>query len=335
MPQLPAIVLSGYLGAGKTTVLNHLLRHPGARLGVIVNDFGAVNVDASLVSGQIDEPASIAGGCLCCLPDAGGLDEALEKLSQPRLRLDAILVEASGIAEPGALARLIRYSDVARVRFGGVLEIVDAREYFTTVDPGGMPPARFAAASLVAINKCDSLPDAERAATLAAIEERIRECDPDVHIVHTSHGRIDPTLLYDTAAEVAQDDELPFAELVAQDDHDHPHAEAVTISSADTVDPTRLLAFLEDPPASAYRIKGTVAVRAGDGVRSFTVNNVGRSIHITRNTRKSPISEIVVIGMNLDTVTTRSRLEDAMARTEDTDWSGLKRLQRYHRLSSG
>lgn len=333
MPPIPVIVLSGYLGAGKTTVLNHLLRRPGSRLGVIVNDFGDVNVDASLVSGQIDEPASISGGCLCCLPDAGGLDEAMEKLSQPRLRLDAIVVEASGIAEPGALARVVRYSDVARIRFGGVLEVVDAAEYFGTVDQGGLPPARFSAASLVAINKGDRLPVSERSARLTAIEERIRGCNPDVHIVHTTRGRIDPALLYDTAATVAGADELPFAEL-ADDADEHRHAASVSVAVPHLVEPTRVLAFLEDPPPSAYRIKGTLAVRSGDTLRSYTVNNVAGSVHIERKPGPGTgASELVVIGMDLDREATRTRLEAAMAEADGSDWAGLKRLQRYHRLS--
>ena len=68
MRAVPVIGLTGYLGAGKTTVLNHVLRTPGARIGVVINDFGELNVDAGLVTGQVDEPASIAGGCICCLP---------------------------------------------------------------------------------------------------------------------------------------------------------------------------------------------------------------------------------------------------------------------------
>ena len=69
MQALPVIALTGYLGAGKTTLLNHVLRSPDARIGVVINDFGELNVDAALVTGQVDEPASIAGGCICCLPD--------------------------------------------------------------------------------------------------------------------------------------------------------------------------------------------------------------------------------------------------------------------------
>ena len=90
MQPIPVIALTGYLGAGKTTLLNHVLRSPDARIGVVINDFGELNVDAGLVTGQVDEPASIAGGCICCLPDDGGLDVALARLADPKLRLDAI-----------------------------------------------------------------------------------------------------------------------------------------------------------------------------------------------------------------------------------------------------
>src|SRR5690606_33643497 len=65
--RVPVIAVTGHLGAGKTSLLNHLLRTPGARLGVVVNDFGTLNVDAALVTGQVDEAASISGGCVCCL----------------------------------------------------------------------------------------------------------------------------------------------------------------------------------------------------------------------------------------------------------------------------
>lgn len=134
----PVIALTGYLGAGKTTLLNHVLRVPGARIGVVINDFGELNVDAALVTGQVDEPASIAGGCICCLPDEGGLDEALAKLADPRLGLDAIIVEASGLADPVAISRIIRFSGVERVRHGGVVDVVDAATHFDTVDQGGI-----------------------------------------------------------------------------------------------------------------------------------------------------------------------------------------------------
>lgn len=364
--RVPVIALTGYLGAGKTTVLNHLLRAPGARLGVVVNDFGSINVDAALVSGQIDEPASIAGGCLCCLPDTDGLDSALARLSQPRLRLDAVIVEASGVADPPALSRLIRFSAVSRVRPGGLVDVIDAAAYFDTVDTtGGLPPARFASASLVVINKTDRLPERLRADTLARITDRVRASNPHVHIVETTHGRLDPQLVFDgptapaaaiapvTSAGAARDRrspppgqaELPLAEL-AREEHErdqgddghghvaHPRADAVTVPTTGPVDPGRLADLIENPPAGVYRLKGTVPVDTGRGTRTHVLNIVGRQIHLTTRTTVAGPGGLVAIGMHLDLPTVRASLETALALSGTRPAAAdIRRLARYRRLS--
>ncbi|MCK9899766.1 cobalamin biosynthesis protein CobW [Parafrankia colletiae] len=346
--RVPVIALTGYLGAGKTTVLNRLLQAPGARLGVVINDFGAINVDALLVSGQVDEPASIAGGCLCCLTDTDGLDAALEKLTHPRLRLDAVIVEASGVADPPALARLIGYSGVTRVRPGGLVDVVDAAAYFATVDTGGLPPARFASASLVVINKTDRLPAADRATTVARITARVRESNPHVHVVDTAHGRVDPQLVFDAATPHDPVDELPLAAL-ARDDHDddhdhdhgpHPRVDAVTVPATGPVDPGRLADLIEDPPADVYRLKGTVTVNTGRSLRGHVVNIVGRQVHVMAATVRPGVAAagsegLVAIGVHLDQATVRARLEAALHPCADRPAvEGVRRLARHRRLST-
>jgi G3E family GTPase len=335
--RVPVIALTGHLGAGKTTVLNHLLRAPGARLGVVVNDFGAINVDAVLVAGQIDEAASIAGGCLCCLPDAGGLDEALDRLTRPQLRLDAVVVEASGIAEPQAVAQLIRAGGTARVRPGGVVDVVDAVEYFRTVDTGTVPPARFAACSLVVINKTDRVPVADRDPVVARIEARVRARNPAAHVVTAVHGRVDPVLVFDAATPDDPPDQLPLAALArAGHDHaQHPRADAVTVAAAGPVEPGRVIDLLEDPPAGAYRIKGTVAVDDGRRVRGYVVHLVGRQIHVGTAPRGALTRPgLVAIGTGLDVPAARARLERALAVAPGpASPDGRRRLDRYRRLS--
>ena len=339
--RIPVIALTGYLGAGKTTVLNHLLQTPGARLGVVVNDFGSINVDAALVSGQVDQPASITGGCLCCLPDTEGLDKALEKLSHPRLRLDAVIVEASGVADPPALARLIRFSGVSRIRPGGLIDVVDATSYFDTLDRGGLPPARFAAASLVLINKVDRIPPEQRAETLARISSRVRESNPHVHIVETTHGRIDPALVFDSGNAPDPVDELPFAAL-ARDEHAHHHDDephtrvtAVTVPATAPVDPGPLAELIENPPANVYRLKGTVPVATGRGVREYVVNIVGREIHVATRPVTESLGGLVAIGMHLDEPAVRTRLEAALQPcTGRPTPDGARRLSRLRRLSA-
>lgn len=341
MKRIPVVALTGHLGAGKTTVLNHVLGHPGARIGVVINDFGDINVDATLVTGQVDEPASIAGGCLCCLADDEALDEALEKLTRPRLGVDAVIVEASGIAEPAALARLIRFSGTERVRPGGIVDVVDAAEYFGTVDTGGEVPARFAAASLVVINKCDRLPEAGREQALARIEQRVRQGNPSVHIARTSGGRIDPALLFDVARAEDAPGQLTFAAARRETGprHQHQHAAAATARSSGPVEPGLLIDLLESPPPGAYRIKGRVTVQSGRGTRGYVVNLVGRSIHIASASAaeaRGPEfegSELVAVGLHLDADVARPRLERALGPAGTASAAGYRRLQRYRRLS--
>lgn len=334
-PTLPVIALTGHLGAGKTTLLNHVLRAPGARIGVIINDFGELNVDAGLVTGQVDEPVSIAGGCICHLPDEGGLDEALEKLADPKLALDAIIIEASGVAEPADVSRVIRFSGVERIRHGGVVDVIDAVEHFDTVDIGAAPPPRYGVASLVVVNKMDRIAEDARAEFLARVEDRVRDLNPDAYIVGAVAGRVDPRLLYDIN-DGDQAGQMSFRELlldgaadVHDDPHDHVHAASVTVVGNGAVDPGPLLDLLEQPPRGVYRMKGTVAI----GKRHYLFNVVGRSVHVATAAAAGP-SHLVAIGTDIDTADVQARLEAALRPAgEKVAAAGMRRLQRLRRYS--
>lgn len=348
MHRVPVIALTGYLGAGKTTLLNHVLRSPGARIGVVINDFGELNVDAGLVTGQVDEPASIAGGCICCLPDEGGLDVALARLADPKLRLDAIIVEASGLADPVAISRIIRFSGVDNVRPGGIVDVLDAATHFDTVDRDASPPARYGVATLVVVNKLDQIAAGEQAAVLQRIESRVRDCNPHAQVVGATAGRIDPALLYDVAAD-EEAGQLTFRELLFdsapgedhdQDhhphhhDHDHVHADSVTVVGEGCVDPGAVIDLLERPPSGVYRMKGTIAVRYRTSTRVYVVNVVGPSIHIAPAPAHATTSCLVAIGMGLDVQDVRRRLREALGTaTAAAPAQSVRRLQRYRKLS--
>jgi G3E family GTPase len=336
---IPVICLTGHLGAGKTSLLNHVLRSPGARIGVIINDFGELNVDAMLVTGQVDEPASIAGGCICCLPDDGGIDEALTKLADPRLKLDAVIVEASGLAEPVSVARIIGFSEVPGVRYGGLIDVIDAATHFDTVDVGHSAPARYGVASLVVVNKLDQIPQDERAATIQRVEQRVRERNPRATVVGAIGGQVDPALLYDVAEASEETGQLSLRELFVDaapehHDHDSSHADSVTATSDGEIDPGALIDLLEDPPAGAYRIKGAVAVRYGAATHTYAVNLVGTTIHIAIAPPGSSANCLVAIGMGLDTAAVRARLEAALhPLSEPPTLANAHRLRQYRRRS--
>lgn len=314
-PAIPVILLTGYLGAGKTSLLNHLLRHPDARIGVIVNDFGDLNIDAGLVVGQVDEPLSISGGCVCCLTDDSELEDALVAMTNPKLRLDAIIVEASGFAEPLTLARMITRLGHHRFHLGGVIDVVDATMYFDTVDTSNLPPLRFAATTLVLVNKLDQVPAADRENTVEAVRARVHERNPRVIVIGTHHARLDPTLIFDPgeggrdrrrSGSDAGDDpiqpELPIRELLRQayaeaaadefgdgeidaESLPHRHAQSVTVTGSGPVDPDAVMDFVEDLPPGVYRVKGTVLAAVGSRRRSFDVQAVGPNVYVAEAAR--------------------------------------------------
>ena len=328
MEQVPVVALTGRLGAGKTTLLNHVLRSSDARIGVVVNDFGAIDVDAALLFGQVDEPAAISGGCLCCLEDDSELDVALERLSSPALALDAIVVEASGMADPVTLARMIRFSGVDRVRPGGLVEVVDGA---ACGDRTPATQARYRAATLVVVNKLDRA--ADQGAALVEVTGQARAVKPGLAVVGATGGAIDPALLVDAAER--EQEELPWRELLRPDgEHRHEHADAVTVAWGGEVDPGQLVDLLESPPADAYRLKGTVAVRWRSGLRVYAVNVVGGAVHVARAREGTRATGLVAIGMHLDEPVVRARLQAALtpaagaARAVD-----VKRLDRLVRLS--
>lgn len=353
--RVPVIALTGYLGAGKTTVLNHLLRTPGARLGVVVNDFGDIDVDAALVTGQVDEPASVAGGCLCCMPDAGGLEAALERLARPHLDLDAVVVEASGMAEPPNLVRLIRSCPGRRTRFAGLVDVVDAVHEGETVDTAAAPPARYGAATLVVVTKTDLLAPPRDSLALARIGRRVHARNPRATVVAADRGRIDPLLVLDVAHRETPADQLPLAEIARQQreederghrdgvDHEphsshHAHADAVTVRARGPVDPGRLVDLLEAPPAGVYRLKGLVetAGAGGTGGRRLVVNAVAGQVHLEAGRGGAPVAPgLVAIGPDLDRSAVTAALREALVPAETVDPADVARLERMRRRSDG
>lgn len=104
---IPIILIGGYLGSGKTTYLNNLLSEAdGRRLAVLVNDFGAINIDASLIEGAVDDIVALQNGCICCSM-ASGMQSAILKVMNREVKPEAILIEASGVANPGEIAKAL------------------------------------------------------------------------------------------------------------------------------------------------------------------------------------------------------------------------------------
>jgi G3E family GTPase len=190
----PVVVVTGFLGSGKTTLVNQLLRKERDSL-VIVNEFGDVPVDHDLVENSTEEAIALPNGCLCCHV-RGDLEEALMGAAMRRRRgeiagFDRVIVETSGLADPGPVAQTL-YSDHALARdykLGPIVTVVDA------ADAGGRRASieiarnQIAAADVVVLSKVD------RAGDVSAAESEIRALNPSVECIRARYGDVDPAAL--------------------------------------------------------------------------------------------------------------------------------------------
>jgi G3E family GTPase len=210
--RIPVTVLSGYLGAGKTTMVNHLLANPGdRRIAVILNDMGEVNVDAELVARENDEEGVIdlSNGCICCRLQDDLLTEAAA-LAESR-EFDYLLVESSGISEPIPIARAFTEgtedSDIdptERFRLDTMVTVLDTYGFWKEFDAGESLPGGEGAATdrpladvlvegiefcdMLVLNKTDMVPDD----VLDEIESVAERLGPRATRIRTSHSEVDP-----------------------------------------------------------------------------------------------------------------------------------------------
>ncbi|MET8377198.1 CobW family GTP-binding protein [Streptomyces microflavus] len=307
--QIPVVVLAGFLGSGKTTLLNHLLRNrAGTRIGVIVNDFGSIEIDAMTVAGQVGSTVSLGNGCLCCAVDASELDTFLKTLTRPSARLDVIVIEASGLAEPQELVRMLLASENPHILYGGLVEVVDAAEFDATRVRHPEIDRHLAVADLVVLNKTDRVGEAEQ----ERLRERVVELSGPAAVIAAVHGRIDPELLFDPALRPDGEEkirQLTFEDLLreeaghAHEDHLHAAYESVDFTSDTPMDPRRFMAFLDSRPEGLYRIKGFADFGAGDRDNKYALHAVGRFLRFvpqpwTRGEQR--LTQLVMIGSGID-----------------------------------
>ena len=259
---LPVTVVGGYLGAGKTTLVNSLLRQAnGRRLAVMVNEFGALPIDASLVEAAGERIVSLVGGCVCC-SYGEDLVSSLVMLAALEPRPDHVLLEASGVAFPGAIAGTVGLlQDFA---LDGAVVLADAETVRGRAGDrylGSTVRRQLAEADLILLNKCDLAGDAR------TVEAWLGETAPEARVLRTvrSEAPIDIVLGAWTGRAALPAAGGPF-------DHTQGYATAA-LDPPEGAEPETLARILADPAHGLLRAKGFMR-RPGAGMTAIqTVGN--------------------------------------------------------------
>jgi len=335
--ETPVTVISGPLGAGKTTLVNRLLANPGSRrIAVLVNDMGEINVDAELLDDESrDGVVDLSNGCICCkLQD--DLVTSIRELADQR-SFDYLVVEASGISEPLPIAQALTVGTDAGAlpelfRLDTTVTLVDAYGFWKAFDPDETLPAaapdpqrpltelmvdQIEFCDVLLLNKCDMVPDE----TLDIVEAELRELQPRAVLYRTTHADIDPPVVLGTGRfdfEAARREQGWKQALAA--DHDHAAPEEHGVGSfvyrrQRPFDPDRFDAWLDEWLGEVIRAKGFVWVtsrpetvlgvsQAGPAIRVGPIGEWGED---------DPATRLVFIGRELDEDRITATLDDCLA----------------------
>jgi len=273
--RIPVLVIGGYLGAGKTTLINKMLSDATQRIAVVVNDFGSVNIDASLIRERHNDTIELTNGCICCAVGESLADVLFTILERTELP-DVVVIEASGVANPAAVAA---FAHIDGFHHLGNVVLIDALHAADTAkDPlvGRTFALQAQTAHLLAITKTD---EAEEP-SVAYVRDLVSSLAPTAPIVLSSTATLASLIMDIGTGSEASTNEA------------HNTFTTTNMRHVSAQDESQLRTFVQNFPPTVVRAKGIVEL--ADGTRRL-VQKVGTTVSIT--TTALPFSGLVVISV--------------------------------------
>ncbi|MFT5218586.1 MAG: G3E family GTPase [Planctomycetota bacterium] len=285
---LPLVVISGFLGSGKTTAINRLLANPaGRKLAVIVNDIGEINIDDELIEHSSDSKIALTNGCICCSLKSD-LFDAVVTLARENSVIDAIVIEASGIAHPASLVAWLKLLESSGVTHTDtVVYLVDGQNFDALdFDQGETMLDHAAACDLLVINKCD----VAASEVLACLNQQLDIVATDTRRIEVEFGDIPAALLFSPS--IAR--RSIVSEIEPGDAGHHGYREQTLIRDT-PVERSRFDALISDISSYAWRAKGFVCFSENPG-QVYLFNLVGQRASLQACDHRCSGMRLVIIG---------------------------------------
>ena len=321
--RIPITLLSGFLGAGKTTLINHLLSDPNAgKIAVIVNEFGEIGIDGDLIARASEDMLELTNGCICCAAQ-GDLLDGLNKLfmrkvglAEPQIEFDKIVIETTGIADPSPLAKLL-YTDLKldlTFKLDAVLTVVDLKHVEQEIANSVEAQKQIAIADKIIFNKRDMVDDAAFKRAISVVSA----LNPYSRKEVTSHGvlAVDKIVDLDLFDPKNRDDAVGewLGSTEVEADHDHtPDVSAVCLQDSRVMDWNLVLRFFveltEQFGDDLYRVKGLVQFDNVDKpvILQGVQDTFSPPTYAESWPRGVPETRVVVIGRGLDKADLKAR----------------------------
>ena len=305
--RLPVTIVTGFLGSGKTTLVNHILANrSGLRIAVMVNEIGDIAIDSDLIVGAGDDMIELANGCICCSIN-NDLVEAIFRVLQREGRVDYLIAETTGLADPLPIVLTFLRSEFREaVRVDSIVALADAENFSLDLFDSKAALNQLRYADFVLLNKCDIVAPQQA----DAVEVKIHTIARGARVVRTTRAQLPLPLIL--GAELFRGESW-----FRGHDHDHDHIAAdrfdtVSFASDRVFSAERFQAFLEQLPANVFRAKGVLTIDGGE--RRHLFHLVGR--RFTLDPAPAGLiggSRLVLIGRKLDAARLRAQLAACLA----------------------
>jgi len=308
---LPVTLLTGFLGSGKTTLVNHILSGShGRRIGVIVNEFGELGIDAALITGASGSVIELANGCICCATQ-GDLKRSLRDIAAAGDDIEALLIETSGLADPEPVVVELQSVPIAGAfRLDGVITVIDAENFDRNLDHAEAAFQQIVSGDLLVINKTDLVgPQIP-----GLIEQGVRKLNAHARFIESVQCEVPLDIVFGIGGHETTSAEHDHHHDHEHDEHGHHHShddfDSLSLTLDAPVDGERFTEWLEALPDTIFRAKGFVRF-AGNDV-PVVVHAVGarRSVEPAPEGINTEGVAMVVIGRGL----ARSELLNGLAR---------------------